>query len=199
MEIFLNVLDPEDTSTGGGSASAIAGAMAGALIAMVSNLSHSIPNGSNKVFYDHIYNKAKQVSQQLIEGSKQDTQAFQSVRKSYQLTRQTEEEKITRQQAIQAAWLEATQVPLKNAKLCMRVYELATELAGKINPQVISDFRCAILLAHAGLLGCLENVTINLPMLKDKSVIAQITQQTGDLRDHLANIEISELLDPSEY
>ena len=34
-EIFLKVLDPEDSSTGGGSAATISGAMAGALVAMV--------------------------------------------------------------------------------------------------------------------------------------------------------------------
>ena len=36
---FLKVLDPNDNSTGGGTASAVAGAMAAALVAMVARLS----------------------------------------------------------------------------------------------------------------------------------------------------------------
>ncbi|MFI5038230.1 MAG: cyclodeaminase/cyclohydrolase family protein, partial [Solirubrobacterales bacterium] len=36
---YLRVLDPADNSTGGGTASAIAGAMAAALVAMVARLS----------------------------------------------------------------------------------------------------------------------------------------------------------------
>jgi len=38
LAAFSKVLDPEDTTTGGGTASAIAGAMAGALVAMVARL-----------------------------------------------------------------------------------------------------------------------------------------------------------------
>ncbi len=42
-ETFLKVLDPEDSSTGGGSAAAISGAMAGALVAMVCRLCAKAP------------------------------------------------------------------------------------------------------------------------------------------------------------
>jgi formiminotetrahydrofolate cyclodeaminase len=39
VQAFLKVLDPADRTTGGGTASAIAGAMAGALTTMVAKLS----------------------------------------------------------------------------------------------------------------------------------------------------------------
>lgn len=190
METFLKVLDPEDTSTGGGSASAIAGAMAGSLAAMVARLSTTTQAGDEeKAVCERIFSQASRLSLELSAGSQADAQAFQSVRNAYQLPRQTENEKSARQQAIQAAWLEAARVPLDNASRCLQVYELSAELAPRANPKALSDVRCASLLARAGLLGCLENVRINLPALKDPILAAQLAEQADRLGQRLAVLE----------
>jgi len=188
METFRKVLDPDDASTGGGSASAIAGAMAGALVAMAARLSDST-EAPEKDFYERIYTQARQVSQQLLDGGEEDALAFQAVRSAYQLPRQTDEAKNARQQAIQSAWLRAARVPVENAGRCLRVFELGAELADRVNPKVLSDLRCGLLLARAGLLGCLENVQINLPALKDEAIAAQLDEQARDLRVRLAGLE----------
>ena len=189
METFLKVLDPADPSTGGGSASAIAGAMAGALVAMAARLSEQ--DGTDHAFYGRISTLTTQLSQQLLEGSQADSQAFQMVRSAYRLPRQTDEEKSARQQAVQSAWAEAARVPLENAERCMRVYELGVELSGQVNPKVLSDLRCALLLARAGLQGCLENVQINLPSLKDEAAAGQLAGRAADLSQRFAKLEIS--------
>ncbi|MEI8131074.1 MAG: cyclodeaminase/cyclohydrolase family protein [Leptolinea sp.] len=191
METFLKVLDPEDTSTGGGSASAIAGAMAGALVAMAARLSDTNQGGADKQYYDRISAQASQISQQLLDGSQQDALAFQLVRNAYQLSHETDEGKLIRQQAIQSAWLKAASVPLENAEGCMQVYELGEELAGCVNPKVLSDLRCGLLLARAGLLGCLENIYINLPSLKDANVAGQLAEKASILSKRFSNLELS--------
>lgn len=185
MDTYLKVLDPADTSTGGGSASAIAGAMAGALLAMVARLSEAAQDKVQIRFYERISTQAGQTSQELLEGSQEDALAFQGVRRAYQHPRQTDEAKLARQQAVQAAWLRAASVPLENAGRCLRVVELGSELAGRVNPKVISDYRCALLLARAGLLGCLENVYINLPAIKDVTLAEQLARQARDLSERL--------------
>jgi methenyltetrahydrofolate cyclohydrolase len=189
MVTFLKVLDPEDASTGGGSASAIAGAMAGALVAMTARL--SVTGEAEQDFYGRIFTQAGQISQQLLEGSREDAQAFQSVRSAHRLPRQTDGEKTARQQAIQAAWRLAANVPLENARHCMQVIELGMALVSRVNLKVLSDLRCALLLARAGLLGCLENVQINLPAIQDAAVAAQLSAQANDLRQRLAGFDLS--------
>ena len=54
LETFLKVLDPSDRTTGGGSASAIAGAMAGALTAMVAELSIDKKGMEPETFYEEV-------------------------------------------------------------------------------------------------------------------------------------------------
>jgi len=68
---------------------------------------------------------------------------------------------------------------------------LGKEVASQINPKVMSDFNCALLLARAGLLGCLENVAINLPSLQDVELARQLSAQAAELRsrsDVLADV-----------
>ena len=190
METFLKVLDPQDSSTGGGSAAAIAGAMAGALAAMAARLSGPAQEGGDPV-YERLYAQGERLSQELLRGSQEDSQAFQAVRGAYQLPRQTDEEKSVRQQAVQAAWRLAASVPLANAGRCLGVLELGVELAERVNPRVLSDLRCALLLAQAGLLGCLENVDINLPSIKDAGVAEELAKQAAELRARLSALDLT--------
>jgi formiminotetrahydrofolate cyclodeaminase len=197
MDIFLKVLDPEDTSTGGGSAAAISGAMAGALLAMVSRLSSPGDEGADSAFFAGVYAQAVEVSAQLREGSQADSLAFLAVRAAYQLARKTEEEKAARQLAVQSAWLRATQTPLENGECCLRVLEMGAEMVGRINPRVASDYTCALLLARAGLLGCLENVEINLPSIKDAALVELLSARASKLRERCERLS-DELLVPGE-
>jgi methenyltetrahydrofolate cyclohydrolase len=197
METFLKVLDPEDTSTGGGSASAIAGAMAAALLAMVTHLSASAEDGEDQqAFLERIHAQAGELSRQLQEGSREDALSFQAVRSAYRLPKQSPDEKASRQKAVQTAWQGAARVPMENAERCLQVYERGAELSGRVNPKVQSDYRCALLLARAGLLGCLENVHINLPEIKDPNLAEQMTAQAEALTDRLAVLDALNALEP---
>jgi len=73
----------------------------------------------------------------------------------------------------------------------MQVIELGMALVSRVNLKVLSDLRCALLLARAGLLGCLENVQINLPAIQDAAVAAQLSAQANDLRQRLAGFDLS--------
>jgi formiminotetrahydrofolate cyclodeaminase len=186
-ETFLKILDPEDTSTGGGSASALAGAMAGSLLSMACLLSTKESNELGTFFREKA-TLAKELSERLLAGGQEDTEVFQAVRSAYRLPKEPQAERETRQQAIQAAWFDATRVPMDNAAHCLQVTRLGIELADRINPNVRSDLNCAILLARAGTLGCLENVAINLPNLKNPTLASQLAQQAESLREQLESL-----------
>jgi len=185
---FLKVLDPQDNATGGGTASAVAGAMAGALVAMVARLSigKASADGENGMepasFYKDLDAKAQILASELFDGCRQDSQAFEGVQSAFRLPKGTEEEKAARREAIQAAWAHATRVPLVNAERCARVLELGAQLRGRSNPSAASDLKCALFLARAGLLGCVENVEINLPAIRDQELATELAERARALR-----------------
>ena len=179
---FLRVLDPADTSTGGGTASAIAGAMAAALVAMVSRLSAGPDAAEPVAYYKDIAQAGNALAAALLEGADEDTQAFASVKVAYRLPKWTEVEVAARRAAIQSGMINAAHVPLRNAQRCAQVSSLVGRLEGRANPRVTSDLQCAAYLARAGLQGCLANVDINLPSIKDPVAAEEIRIQARDLR-----------------
>jgi formiminotetrahydrofolate cyclodeaminase len=179
---FLRVLDPTDNSTGGGSASAIAGGMAAALAAMVARLSVNGAGGEPDDYYAAIAEQGAALSHALMAGADEDAQSFDAVMAGYRLPKTTDAEKAARTAAIRAAMAHATRVPLRNAELCTEVLALVARLTGRSKPRPLSDLQSAGYLARAGLLGCLANVDINLPGVKDEAAAAEIRTRAAALR-----------------
>lgn len=174
VQAFLRVLDPADNSTGGGTASAMAGAMAAALVAMVARLSRGKVGMEPEAFYGQLAAEAEGVSADLFRGARLDSEAFDAVRTAYRLPKEAEAEKANRRRAIQEAMVQAARVPLSNAEGCRRAFELGSILQGRSNPHAASDLECAIHLARAGILGCLANVRINLPSIQDARLAEEL-------------------------
>lgn len=183
VQAFLKVLDPVDNTTGGGTASAVAGSMAAALAAMVARLSIGKKKMEPEDFYLQRGEALSSLADELFAGGRQDSEAFASVSQAFKLPKVTDEEKADRSRAIQAGWIQAAEVPLANARRCAQVLALARELEGRSNENAASDLACAFYLARAGTLGCLENVAINLPMIKDQTIAARLSEQAAQLKE----------------
>ncbi len=179
IQTLLRVLDPSDNSTGGGAASALAGAMAASLVAMVARLSKG--RGKPDDFYEGLNQRALQIAEALMKGAEEDSRAFDRVMEAYRMPKSTPEEIEERRRAISRSLEEAAMVPLRNARLCAQILELCESLAPSANPNARSDLRCGHLLAIAGIKGCLENVKINLASLKDNSKAASIRDSLKEL------------------
>jgi formiminotetrahydrofolate cyclodeaminase len=180
LAAFLKVLDPEDNSTGGGTASAVAGAMAGALVSMVARLSLGRPGMEEESFYREISREAEGLSRRLYQGGAADSRAFLAIRAAYRLPKTNPAEKEKRLAAVQEAVREAARTPLENAEACREVLSLIDRLKGRFNESAASDLECAGYLARAGLSGCLANVEINLRSLKDPG--AEISARVAPLK-----------------
>jgi formiminotetrahydrofolate cyclodeaminase len=111
------------------------------------------------------------------------------VTRAFKLPKETEADRETRKQVIQSAWYEAARIPLENAACCLKLLELTSRLTGRIKPNVLSDLTCANLLARAGFWGCLENVKINLPSIKDPLAASQLAKQVDSLIEQLASLD----------
>jgi methenyltetrahydrofolate cyclohydrolase len=185
-EVLLKILDPEDNSTGGGSASAIAGAMAASLAGMVARLSVGRESMESEAYYREKNSQLVRLSATLLNGSRLDSEAFGDVQQAFRLPKETDGEKEIRRRRIQAAWIKATHIPLDNARYCAETLALAQSLVGRSNKNAASDLTCAIYLARAGGLGCLDNVEINLAMIKDETEASELAGQATLIKERLA-------------
>ncbi len=181
INAFLKVLDSTDNSTGGGTASCVAGAMAAGLVGMVARLSMRKLGLQSPDYYAEIASRATELSVKLFDGGRVDSEAFAVVAAAYKLPKETPAEKQARSEAIQKGMLNCAEVPLDNARNCREVADLADVLAQSFNNNAASDLECGRYLAAAGLNGCAANVRINIPYIKDEAVVARIESELAAL------------------
>ncbi len=178
VEDFIAQLASANPTPGGGSASALAGAMSAAMVEMACNLTL----GREK-FRDveqemqTVLARATELRERMLAAVDEDTDAYDAVSQAYKLPRNTEAEKEARAQAIQAAMQQASEVPLKVAHAAAETSQLADIALKKSNPNVASDARVARLLADAAKDGAIANVEINLESIKDPDFTKRVRSE----------------------
>ncbi|MDQ0153334.1 formiminotetrahydrofolate cyclodeaminase [Moryella indoligenes] len=182
-EIINEVIDSNNFEVGGGAASALAGAMAAGMLALVARLSLKKPVGLTEDEYNEIIAEADQLSISLVDGANNDAAAFRLIKAAYAKPKQTEEEKKARTLAIREAGYQAALVPKNNGYLDKRVYELACKLEGASNPACYSDLMSAKFLASAGVRGCALNINANLSMIKNPERVEEMERAMKELNE----------------
>ncbi|MCX8117495.1 MAG: cyclodeaminase/cyclohydrolase family protein [Desulfobacterota bacterium] len=170
IEQFLEDLASDRPTPGGGSASALAGALSAALVAMVAGLSLR-KDSKNRKAMAAIQKKATALRKRLSSAMVEDARAFEEVMRAFQLPRMTEKERSIRTRAIEKAYRKATVTPKLVCEHSIRLLEASRFLIHHGNPNAISDTGVAAFLADAALAGGLLNIGINLPPVKDKAFL----------------------------
>lgn len=181
-DILDLVLDADDVTVGGGSASALSGAMACGLIGMVCKLSTKKDFGIAPELQLEYAKELEEIRDKLFAGAVSDAKAYGVIRDAYKLPRESEKEKEIRKKAIADAGVVGATTPMENAKLCRRVYDIGVELEGKSNPNCHSDLVIGYELAKVGVNGCLMNIEANLPLIKDETKIKEFENAIKDLK-----------------
>ena len=159
-----------DPTPGGGSAAALAGATAAALVTMVCRMPKTRSGDpGERGRLDMALAQATEGGRRLRALVDEDSAAYDAVVAAYRLPKASDEEKAARKRAVDAAVSVATEVPLRTAEACMVVLGAAASAANDGNPNALSDARTAAALAWAGLKGAAENVRINLAASADPS------------------------------
>jgi methenyltetrahydrofolate cyclohydrolase len=181
---FLTRLASGDPTPGGGSASALAGALGASLVSMVCNLTVGREKyAGHDAEVRGILAAATQLAESLRDGIDQDAAAYDQVMAAFKLPRMSDEEKAARQDAIQTATREAALTPLALAQAGAQVIELAERAIGKTNVNAASDLAVAALLGVAALDGAAANVEINLASLKDATVRDDLARRLAAVLD----------------
>lgn len=190
IQTFLDELAAKRSTPGGGGAAAVSGAMGAALISMVANFTIG-KKGYEAVEQDsqEILAKSEDLRVQLTDAINEDAEVFDRVMAAYGMPKDSDEEKAARTNEIQAALKEATDVPLRCAKLCREVIDLSQPTAEKGNNNVISDAGVAVMAGYAGLKSAALNVYINIGGIKDKAFADDRRQQLETILDGLDTLK----------
>jgi methenyltetrahydrofolate cyclohydrolase len=181
-DVLAGVLDATDATVGGGSAAALAGAMAAGLVGMVARLSMGRGLELSDAYYNGCAVEADVLGSALLAGSKDDLEAYRLVKAAYLLPRDGPQQTEKRQAAIHDALIAAALVPLDNARRALRVREICRELDCRSNTTVAADLGVAVRLADAAVGGCLLNVEVNLEALPVSQAAARMRREAETVR-----------------
>lgn len=180
-EVLSKIINSDDTTVGGGSASALSGAMAAGMISMVAKLSKRKPVNFTIEQYDAISSECDKLADKLQQGAVNDTLAYCMIVDAFKLPKGTDEEKAARSAAVQAAATKVAEVPRDNARMNARVHELGAMLKGNSNPACLSDLTSALYLSEGGVKDCVLNIQANLGLIKNEATQAALKEDMLDL------------------
>ncbi len=179
---FIEQVDSNNPTPGGGSVSALVSTLGAALSGMLGKLTVN-----KKAFkkadldvqeqFQNTLAEIEETKAKLLGLVDEDTEAFNHIMAAFKLPKETEEEKQARREAIQKATLGAIDVPHKVAKESLSILQHCEILVEYGNKNAVSDVGVGILLLSAGIEGALLNIQINLDMLKDSAKVTYYTKE----------------------
>ncbi|MEG1931993.1 MAG: cyclodeaminase/cyclohydrolase family protein [Pygmaiobacter sp.] len=183
LEAFAQMTASNEPVPGGGSISALAGALAAALAEMVAGLTI----GKKKYLEVEDEMKAvvapmRRIQEQLLLDIKRDSESFDLYMQALTLPKDTEEEKAARTAAMQAGLKAAVAVPLSVAKASFEILPVAELMTQKGNKTAVTDALVATMMARTAVLGALFNVKINLQSIKDEAFVAETAKEVTALQ-----------------
>jgi formiminotetrahydrofolate cyclodeaminase len=181
---LLEAFSTPAPTPGGGSASALAGALGASLLAMVAGMTNTREGSAHDpALLARARTTLIMLRDRLAALVDEDAQAYDAVVSAYRLPKGSDAEKQTRKEAIQAALRLATVVPLETMRTCRAALDAGRIVADMGNPAAASDVRVGTALIRAGLAGAAANVRINLPSLTDEVLRAATERETAALED----------------
>lgn len=187
---FLEELASKAPTPGGGAASALCGAVAAALTAMLANLTvGKAGSEANDKMALEIIIAADKLRLELAQLADDDAAVFNKFMEAYKMPKATDTEKAMRTAAIGQAAIAAAEVPMQIANKSLEVLKLARKLIVFGNPNAISDGTVSALMARAALRSALYNVKINLGLIKDDEYVAAARAKMQQLEAKAMEIE----------
>jgi len=190
---FVNETASDSAAPGGGSISALTGALGAALGTMVANLS-----AIKKGWEDHVgefspwAEQGQTLKDRLVALVDEDTRAFDAIMTAFGLPKDTPDQVSIRKQAIQDASKYATEVPFRTMQTAFECLPLLKQMAEHGNPNSLSDVGVGALCIKTAVRGAWLNVLINAQGLSDKPWAENIVSEARALlaKNHAACDEI---------
>ncbi len=183
---FVDALAEPTATPGGGSAAALAGAIAASLGQMVAGLSRK--KKSLVAHFDELSSllgELEAAGKELGAAIDRDAASYDAVVAAMRMAKATPEEQQARGKAIDLATRHAAEVPLATAERASGVLETLRKLGPISNPAMRSDLVAASWLARAAARGAMENVAINLESMDDAAYVAEMNARLAAIESRL--------------
>ena len=178
---FLNAAAAKQPAPGGGSAAALAGALAAAMGEMVLNYSVGKRNlAEHEPELKTALAELTRARGLLLELMAEDQQAYEALTAARKLP----ESSPTRQREFDVALLASIRVPQAMGATALAILQLADALVDKVNHYLLSDLAVCCELAMATVRCAVYNVRANLPDVTDPADLQKIELTAGALITH---------------
>jgi glutamate formiminotransferase/formiminotetrahydrofolate cyclodeaminase len=190
VEDFADETASESPAPGGGSISALAGALGVSLGTMVANLSSHKAGWDNrwKEFSDWA-EKGQQYKNELLFLVDEDTRAFNRIMDAFGLPKGSDEEKKARKEAIEEASKYAIQIPYRVMETSLASMEVMQAMAETGLKASVSDVGVGALCARTAVMGAFLNVKINAGGLEDKEYAVEMIRKGEEIAKKAKEIE----------
>lgn len=190
LKKFMDETASESTAPGGGSVSALAGALGISLGIMVANVSANKRGWDDKVGFMSDYAvRGQLIKQELLNLVDEDTKAFNGIMSAFGLPKNTEEEKQFRSNEIEKATKYAIHIPYKIMEKTFESIDIIKEMVVSGNPNSVTDAGVGILCAKTAFFGAFLNVKVNSSGLKDKSFVEELISKGNEMGEKILRIE----------
>jgi glutamate formiminotransferase / formiminotetrahydrofolate cyclodeaminase len=176
---WMDAVASSSPAPGGGTVSAVAGAMAAGLAAMVGRLTVGRKKyAAVDAEFRALVERAEALRVRLMHLGDEDAAAFNAVSAAYALPKEPD---APRKDAIQQALMGAAKVPLETLRCARDVAALAARAAEAGNKNAVSDAGVGALLAGAAAKGAAYNVRINVAGMPTPSEAAPLAAEAKRL------------------
>ncbi len=182
---FVDVLASREPVPGGGSASALLGAIGTALGNMVGHLTvgkkkYADVEEDIKV----LMARSTEIQNKMLDLIEKDAQAFGPLAKAYAMPKDTPEEKEAKDRVMQNVLEGACEVPIEIMRVLGEAIDLIGEFAQKGSKLAISDAGVGVAFCKAAMQGAALNVYINTKSMKNRKRAEELNLESDSLMFH---------------
>ena len=182
IQDFLNKTASNNPVPGGGSISALNGAIATALSEMLANLTIGKKNYTDgeermkTIVFD--MNNQRNV---FFEDIDRDAEAYKLVFDAYKLPKENDEQKTNRFNQIQHATKQAALIPMEIAQRAFDLMDAIEYTTRNGNRNAITDGCISMMTCRTAVLGALLNVRVNLGSIKDGDFVNELDMKCSKM------------------
>lgn len=195
IDAYIREAASGSETPGGGSVSALCGALASCMASMAAAFTAGKPKYAE--VEDEIRSTLATLDAQrgiLMKAVDGDAEAFHKITAVYGMPKATEEEKAARDAAMQEALQGGMAVPLDVMRACVEALVCLPRLAEVGNKNLITDTGVAAILLDAACRAARLNVAINLKWMKDAALVEATRNEVDSLLERADRLSQETLL-----